>query len=242
MSTTANSTVPATGNSTYYCQETFYSNSTPTCMRFPKLEHCIAAGDAELLNFYCVERYTLTINASGPSPLPSGLNMTAFNCTMYSCPIEAPPMNYTKPAHNSTNSTKQPKTKPTSQQTTSGAFNSNDKKLTLSGFFVLALMVSQLALIFEDNVRLQEGCLGFSLAQRRWIKASINGEVEVQPYYPGMDGSEVYISTVEVEVGLMIKDDFHIEIDTMEVERAFINVFNNQVLSTDQELVLDVEN
>ncbi|KAF9193036.1 transport between ER and Golgi ATPase protein [Haplosporangium sp. Z 767] len=91
---------------------------------------------------------------------------------------------------------------------------------------------------FEDSF--QGGCLGFSNLQRKWINVALNKEIDVQPFDPSLDGSEVYLSTLEVEVSLMVKNnEFRGEFDAKEMARHFTTVFNNQVLAIDQALVLD---
>ncbi|KAG0000267.1 hypothetical protein BGZ80_005067 [Entomortierella chlamydospora] len=139
-----NATVPQTNVTLgFICQESFYENNTSSCMRYSKLKACIKDGTMNHLNFYCVGQDTISIGGSGPSPLPTTFNMTVFNCTMDSCPIEAPAENSTKPAGgkkgNGNNSS--------SSASKSDAFKNNDKKLTLSGLLVLVLMASQLALM-----------------------------------------------------------------------------------------------
>ncbi|KAF9996644.1 transport between ER and Golgi ATPase protein [Entomortierella chlamydospora] len=91
---------------------------------------------------------------------------------------------------------------------------------------------------FEDDF--PGGCLGFSKFQRKWINSSLNKEIDVQTWDPSMDGREVYLSTIEVEIGLLVKNnEFRGEFDAKEMGRVFISVFNNQVLTNEQALVLD---
>ncbi|KAG0203400.1 transport between ER and Golgi ATPase protein [Mortierella sp. GBA30] len=93
---------------------------------------------------------------------------------------------------------------------------------------------------FEDSF--QGGCLGFSNLQRKWINATLNKEVDVQPFDPSMDGPDVYLSTIEVEVSLMFKNpDFRGEFDAKDMARHFVTVFNNQVLAIEQALVLEFQ-
>ncbi|KAG0047765.1 transport between ER and Golgi ATPase protein, partial [Gryganskiella cystojenkinii] len=87
-----------------------------------------------------------------------------------------------------------------------------------------------------------QGCIGFSALQRKWISAALNQEIDVQPFDPSMDGHEVYLSTLEVEVGLFVKNpEFRGEFDAKDMSRHFISVFNNQVLSVDQALVVEFQ-
>ncbi|KAF9354057.1 hypothetical protein BGX26_008132 [Mortierella sp. AD094] len=139
-----NATMPQTNTTLgFICQESFYENNTSSCLRYPKLKRCVDDGTTNHLNFYCVGQDTISIGGSGPSPLPTTFNMTVFNCTMDSCPIEAPAKNSTKSdGGKKGNGNNNP-----SSGSTSDAFKNNDKKLTLSGLLVLALMVSQLALM-----------------------------------------------------------------------------------------------
>ncbi|KAG0270759.1 transport between ER and Golgi ATPase protein [Linnemannia exigua] len=92
-----------------------------------------------------------------------------------------------------------------------------------------------------DNAA-QEGCLGFSNLQRKWINVGLNKEIDVTPWDPSNDGPMVYLSNVEIEVSLFVKNnEFRGEFDAKEMARHFITVFNNQVLAIDQALVLDFQ-
>lgn len=62
-----------------------------------------------------------------------------------------------------------------------------------------------LTVILLSSIRFEEtfpqGVLGFSKLQRKWLNATLRQEIDVQPWDPSMDGREVYLSTLEVEVG-----------------------------------------
>ncbi|KAF9567278.1 transport between ER and Golgi ATPase protein [Mortierella alpina] len=93
---------------------------------------------------------------------------------------------------------------------------------------------------FEDTF--QPGCLGFSNLQRKWINAALNKEIDVQPFDPSMDGPDAYLSNVEIEVSLMVKNsEFRGEFDAKEMSRHFVTIFNNQVLAIEQALVLEFQ-
>ncbi|KAG0342587.1 transport between ER and Golgi ATPase protein [Podila humilis] len=85
-----------------------------------------------------------------------------------------------------------------------------------------------------------EGTLGFSNVQRKWANISLNKEIDVQPFDPSLDGPEVYLSSIEVEVDLYKKSDSG-DFDAKDMSRQFISVFNNQILTVDQGLVLDFQ-
>ena len=36
--------------------------------------------------------------------------------------------------------------------------------------------------------------------QRKWLNSALNQEIDVQPWDPSMDGPDMYLSTMEVEV------------------------------------------
>ncbi|KAG9324920.1 hypothetical protein KVV02_008482 [Mortierella alpina] len=93
---------------------------------------------------------------------------------------------------------------------------------------------------FEDTF--QPGCLGFSNLQRKWINAALNKEIDVQPFDPSMDGPDAYLSNIEIEVSLMVKNaEFRGEFDAKEMSRHFVTIFNNQVLAIEQALVLEFQ-
>ncbi|KAF8937077.1 hypothetical protein EDD21DRAFT_439220 [Dissophora ornata] len=133
----------AVNATTFVCQESFHADNTTSCMRYPKLKRCVKDGDDNHLTFYCVGENTIAIGGAGPLPLPTNINMTVYMCTMDSCPIEAP----------ADNSTKGSGGKKGDNSSTGGGSTNNgraatamDKKLTMSGFLVLALIVSQMVL------------------------------------------------------------------------------------------------
>ncbi|KAF9580111.1 transport between ER and Golgi ATPase protein [Lunasporangiospora selenospora] len=93
---------------------------------------------------------------------------------------------------------------------------------------------------FEDSF--PEGHLGLSNLQRKWASVALNRDIDVQPFDPAMDGPEVYLHQLEVEVSLFVKSaDFRGDFDAKEMSRHFIAVFNNQVLTIDQALVMDYQ-
>ncbi|KAF9301712.1 transport between ER and Golgi ATPase protein [Mortierella antarctica] len=100
---------------------------------------------------------------------------------------------------------------------------------------------------FVFSIRLVDAAaectLGFSNMQRKWAAISLNKEIDVQPFDPSLDGPEVYLHSIEVEVGFLVKNPEHKgDFDAKEMSRHFISVFNNQVLTIDQGLVLDFQN
>ncbi|KAF9094966.1 hypothetical protein BGX27_001333 [Mortierella sp. AM989] len=147
-------TTPTPVNSTrFICQESFFGNKTSTstsCLRYSKVKHCIKEGNEKRLNFYCVDQNSISIGGSGPSPLPRNITMTVFMCTMESCPQEAPADNTTKPDDDKDKKKEKKENTTVSEGNNVGSPSDaikSDKKMTLSGLFVLALMVSQLAMM-----------------------------------------------------------------------------------------------
>ncbi|KAF9160825.1 hypothetical protein BGX21_002138 [Mortierella sp. AD011] len=127
------SSVPANATTGFVCQEAFTANSTSTCLRYTKLKTCVKDGNKNHLNFYCVGENTISIGGSSPAPQPNTFNMTVYNCTMESCPTAAP----VKPKK-----TKKGKgNDATASASKSHAVKNNNKKLTLSGLLILALIV-----------------------------------------------------------------------------------------------------
>ncbi|KAG0058825.1 transport between ER and Golgi ATPase protein [Linnemannia elongata] len=95
--------------------------------------------------------------------------------------------------------------------------------------------------IQPDNA-VQESCLGFSNLQRKWINVGLNKEIDVAPWDPSNDGPMVYLSSIEIEVSLFVKNnEIRAEFDAKEMARHFTTVFNNQVLAVDQAVVLDFQ-
>lgn len=89
---------------------------------------------------------------------------------------------------------------------------------------------------------MQESCLGFSNLQRKWINVGLNKEIDVAPWDPSNDGPMVYLSSIEIEVSLFVKNnEIRAEFDAKEMARHFATVSNNQVLVVDQAVVLDFQ-
>ncbi|CAO3568966.1 unnamed protein product [Mortierella alpina] len=123
----------------FVCQETFHSDNTTSCLRYPKLKQCEKEGKNNNLTFLCVGANTIAIGASNPKPLPDNIAMSVYQCTMESCPTEAP-----------TKEKKGGDTKGASPSTSDGsnkAATLTNKNLSYSALFVLGLIASQLLLI-----------------------------------------------------------------------------------------------
>ncbi|KAF9193035.1 hypothetical protein BGZ51_004268 [Haplosporangium sp. Z 767] len=131
--------------SAFICQESWAADGTASCTRFSDLKYCEKDAESKNLNFYCVDENTISIGAKGPKPLPSNINMTVYMCNKEACPNEAPP----KPAKDDSKKDKD-KNKDTSStggSSTPASAAVVDKKVTLSGVFVLALIASQMLLL-----------------------------------------------------------------------------------------------
>ncbi|KAF9981471.1 hypothetical protein BGZ75_007266 [Mortierella antarctica] len=123
----------------FVCQETFHSDNTTSCLRFPKLKRCEKEGKKNNLTFLCVGANTIAIGASNPKPLPDKIAMSVFQCTMESCPNEAP-----------AKEKKGDGKKGASSNSNSGAgvaATLTNKNLSYSVLFVLGLIASQLLVL-----------------------------------------------------------------------------------------------
>ncbi|KAG0367402.1 hypothetical protein BGZ54_003930 [Gamsiella multidivaricata] len=129
----------AVNPTSFICQESFLADNTTSCLRYTKLKRCVKDGNNNHLNFHCVGGNSISIGGSGPSPLPTNINMTVFQCTMESCPNEAP--------QDGSSKGKGGKKGSSGSSSGSGSPNGGDKRLTMSGLLVLALIVSQLVLV-----------------------------------------------------------------------------------------------
>ncbi|KAF9133370.1 hypothetical protein BGX30_012309 [Mortierella sp. GBA39] len=118
----------------FVCLETFRPDNTTSCMRYDKVKRCVKEGTANNIPFLCVAQDTISIGGGGPAiPVPLNLTSSVFLCNQAACPNAAPAKESTKPKKGS------------SESTTSTA--SSVKSISLSGVFVLALVISQ-AILF----------------------------------------------------------------------------------------------
>ncbi|KAF9932263.1 transport between ER and Golgi ATPase protein [Modicella reniformis] len=97
-----------------------------------------------------------------------------------------------------------------------------------------------LSIKFEEDV--PRSVILMSQLQRKWTRAGLSKEVDVQAFDASSDGQEVYLSFLEVDVDLLVKNnEFRGEFDAKEMARLFIDVFNNQVLTIEQMLAMVVK-
>jgi len=114
----------------YFCQESFQLNNISSCLRYTDLVKCSADGQANHLNYICVDKDSVGVSAYS-TPQPNPLTGNPFYCSLESCPNVAPDNNVT------TNTS-------TSAGTKASAMS--EKTLTLSGALILALLASQMVL------------------------------------------------------------------------------------------------
>ncbi|KAF8943924.1 hypothetical protein BGZ47_004888 [Haplosporangium gracile] len=120
----------------FVCLETFRPDNTTSCLRYEKVKRCIKDGTANNIPFLCVGQDTISIGGGGPiNPLPLDLKSSVFLCNLSACPNAAPAKESTKPDK-----------KGSSNNSNAPSSASSVKSISLSGVFVLALIVSQAAM------------------------------------------------------------------------------------------------
>ncbi|KAF9338306.1 hypothetical protein BGZ91_008935 [Linnemannia elongata] len=125
-----------TDTTPFVCLETFRPDNTTSCLRYDKVKRCINEGTANNVPFLCVGQDTISIGGGGPiNPLPLNLSSSVFLCNMTACPNAAPATESSKPGKKGSSD---------SSNTPSSA--SSVKSISLSGVFVLALVISQAVL------------------------------------------------------------------------------------------------
>ncbi|KAF9285978.1 hypothetical protein BGZ88_009302 [Linnemannia elongata] len=125
-----------TDTTPFVCLETFRPDNTTSCLRYDKVKRCIKEGTANNVPFLCVGQDTISIGGGGPiNPLPLNLSSSVFLCNMAACPNAAPATESSKPGKKGSSD---------SSNTPSSA--SSVKSISLSGVFVLALVISQAVL------------------------------------------------------------------------------------------------
>ncbi|KAG0201413.1 hypothetical protein BGX28_005770 [Mortierella sp. GBA30] len=130
----------AVNSTSFICQESFLPDNTTSCLRFDTPKRCEKHGLANNLTFLCVASNTISIGPYGPKPLPTTFNTTVYECTLDSCPNEAPAKNDTGKGGKKGGSTG-------SSSGADVAATLADKKLTYSGLLVLGLIASQMLLL-----------------------------------------------------------------------------------------------
>ncbi|KAF9212618.1 hypothetical protein BGZ59_006520 [Podila verticillata] len=119
-----------TNTITWVCQESFHPGNTTSCIRYPKLKRCVKEGLANNLTFLCVDHDSISVGGSGPVPLPA--NITAFQCSVTSCPQEAP--------------AKEPSDKKKTKNAAAGSKAKGREAVRWAGVLVLAMLVSPMVL------------------------------------------------------------------------------------------------
>lgn len=133
-----------TDTTPFVCLETFRPGNTTSCLRYDKVKRCIKEGTANNIPFLCVGQDTISIGGGGPvNPLPLNLTSRVVLCNLAACPNAAPAKESSKPdkkgsSDNSTAPSNAPSNAPSSA--------SSVKSISLSGVFVLALVISQAVL------------------------------------------------------------------------------------------------
>ncbi|KAF9967825.1 hypothetical protein BGZ70_008053 [Mortierella alpina] len=125
----------------FVCQETFHADNTTSCLRYPKLKRCEKEGKKNNLTFLCVGANTIAIGASNPKPLPDKIAMSVYQCTMESCPTEAPAKEK-KGGGDTTGASPS-----TTEGSNTAAASMTNRNLSYSALFVLGLIASQLLVL-----------------------------------------------------------------------------------------------
>ncbi|KAK3314666.1 P-loop containing nucleoside triphosphate hydrolase protein [Apodospora peruviana] len=88
-----------------------------------------------------------------------------------------------------------------------------------------------------------DGHISLSDPQRTWSKIGQMDEVRAEVYDPFAYGGEVYISSLDVEIGFASKNKI---VDTVydpdEVAQIFTKTYTNQIFSPGQRLIMDIRN
>ncbi|KAG0199350.1 hypothetical protein BGX33_011714 [Mortierella sp. NVP41] len=128
----------------FVCQETFRLDNTTSCMRYDKVKRCMNEGTASNIPFLCVAQDTISIGGGGPmNKLPLNLTSSVFLCNLGACPNAAPAK---EPKPNKKNSKGDGNIKNSNNRNATNNGPSSFESLSLSGVFVLALIVSQIVL------------------------------------------------------------------------------------------------
>ncbi|KAG0294381.1 hypothetical protein BGZ96_001293 [Linnemannia gamsii] len=124
-----------TDTTPFVCLETFRPDNTTSCLRYEKVKRCIKEGIANNIPFLCVAQDTISIGGGGPmNPVPLDLKSGVFLCNLSVCPNAAP------------DKEGKPGKKGSSGNANAPSSASSVKSISLSGVFVLALIVSQAVL------------------------------------------------------------------------------------------------
>ncbi|KAG0270761.1 hypothetical protein BGZ95_001557 [Linnemannia exigua] len=129
---------PTTG---FVCQESFHlDTNTTSCLRYDKIKRCLKEGtENNLAAFLCVGQDSISIGGGGPlNPLPANLTSSVFLCNIGSCPSEAPVKEKDGGGK---------KKGGDNASTNNGSPLVSDRTLSLSGFFVIALVISQIMML-----------------------------------------------------------------------------------------------
>ncbi|KAK3838910.1 MAG: hypothetical protein J3R72DRAFT_492783 [Linnemannia gamsii] len=125
----------------FVCQESFHpETNTTSCIRYEKIKRCLKEGTENNIAFLCVGQDSISIGGGGPlNPMPLNLTSSVFLCNIGSCPTEAPAKE-----KDGNGGKKKGGDSGASASTSGGSSSVSERTLSLSGFLVIALVVSQI--------------------------------------------------------------------------------------------------
>ncbi|CAM0137867.1 transport between ER and Golgi ATPase protein [Umbelopsis sp. WA50703] len=114
-----------------------------------------------------------------------------------------------------------------------GQFDPHEHYLIVNEEYVFTL-------IADDTV--PPGIIGTNLMHRRWGQFSLKQDVHVRPYDPFEGGHDIYLSSMQVEVGFLRKgSQVDGELSAQQMAEAFTNAFKNQIFSHGQLLAFEFQ-
>lgn len=112
----------------------------------------------------------------------------------------------------------------------------SDKETQLEQHVTVRNLAHKFVFTLKTHSSVNAGTIAFSLPQRKWAGLSIGQEVEVTNYK--FDKSKQCISTMTVEIDFLQKKNADSNsYDSEEMARLFVQHFNNQAFSLQQQLV-----
>ena len=135
------------GATRFVCLETFRPGNATSCLRYEHVKRCIKEGTANNIPFLCVGQDTISIGGGGPlDPLPRNLTTSVFLCDLTACPNAAPPEEPKPDKKGSPKNSTGNSTNNSTDNSTTLSSASSVKSISLSGVFILILVITQVVL------------------------------------------------------------------------------------------------
>lgn len=108
------------------------------------------------------------------------------------------------------------------------------------GFDVYILVNDQFVFSARPLNGFQPGTISFNDLQRVWAGVALTDQVRVRQFDPFSEGAGAYLSSLDYDIGFAGRSTSDLAYDQDDLAQEVIRVFENQILSPGQQMVMDV--